>query len=165
MSECRFDEGDSVSIPAFGGICAEVLRKEQLGNGWQLWVRLPSGQELSVSCTSVGPCRRMAEMSVLDAAGDTGLGEETLNVERPLTFEQIDQGIRGTELFNRVRPGERHVMDTASEPETKLREIGRGYEMVRPILIAMRDSPFFRPAWRHALQIYIELMDSIFFAR
>jgi hypothetical protein len=79
----------------------------------------------------------------------------------PVTFEQIDQGIRETELFNLVRPGERHVME-AAEPEGKLREISRAYQMVRPILIAMGDSPFIRTAWRHALQIYIQLMDSIF---
>lgn len=159
MSDCDFDRGDFVSIPAFGGICAEVIRKEPLGTGFQLWVRLSSGQELSVSCSSVGPCNQVPGAGALNAADTEG---EAPRVERALSFRQIDQGIRETELFNSVRPGEAPVLDSASgEPEGKLREISRAYQMVRPILVAMGDSPFLRTAWRHALQIYIQLMDSM----
>ena len=166
MSDCNFDRGDFVSIPAFGGVCAEVIRKEPLGTGFQLWVRLSSGQELSVSCSSVGPCSRVPRVEALNGAADADNEEETPRVERSLSFQQIDRGIRETELFNSVKPGEALVFDpTDVEPEGRLKEIGRAYEMVRPILVAMGDSPFLRTAWRHALQIYIQLMDSIFLDR
>ena len=53
---CPYGVGDTVGIPAAGGICGVVERREPLGSGWQLWVRLPNGNTISVSCASVGPC-------------------------------------------------------------------------------------------------------------
>lgn len=160
MSDCRFGAGDFVAIPAFGGTCAEVLSKHPLGSGWQLWVRLPSGNEISVSCESVGPCLQRASAA---QAGDVMETDAAIDQARSQpTFEEIDRSLREVEFLSRLMPGERRsTRSFATErPEDTLREVSEAYRMIRPMLSALSDSPFLRGGWQQALKNYVELMDS-----
>ena len=79
------------------------------------------------------------------------------------TFEEIDQQIRSLDLTAFREGGARHftAADVRSSPGDVLKMICEIYKCIRPILVALQNFPLLPKEWRKAIEVFVDLMDSL----